>query len=540
MAALLTCNGLALGQAPEIMISGQPPVEFGQPSVEYGQPSVEYGQPASRGLFGNRVMQAQATTVTPLPMPAAGAAPAGQPAPLVTTMVPTAGDFTTGPVTLDTRAAAWLDASQNTRSWINGEFILWRIGDAALPSLGVQLSGFVIPVATKDITTTVTGTSVTQDSVISLTQVPATITVDASLPDGNDIDFKDQPGFLIRAGHWFDAEQCLGVDINFFWMWRRSVDLNAINSVDLTVGSGVFPNLTNITAPPAESQSPGSITNAQGEEVQISVNLSSELHVAASNRVWGFDANLISRTVYFGPLTIDFLGGIRFMEIDQELIRNQLISLNPTGGQFDPNTGAAPVIGDTGTANIFPGGDPALQPLTGNATVGTVDADGNIIYASQSILLGDRIRATNRFYGVQLGTAFDWDIGYGLFMNGFGKVAIGDMHQTFRLQSTATGFLVNAFDNNTTRESDRICFMPEFNLNLGYAFSPGARIYAGWNIIHISSIASVNSPVLAASTTNTLTVNDNSASATATGFGFKFDNHKTNLQGLNVGAELRW
>ena len=533
MAALLACNSLALGQAPEIVISGQPPLE--------------YGQPASRGLLGNRnsgVVQTQATTVTPLPMPAAGAAPVVQPAPLVTTVTPTVGDVTGGPVTLDTRAAPWLDASQSNRSWINGEFILWRMGQATLPSLGVQLPPVDIFVFSKDITTTTTGAAVTQTSNVFITPVSATVTVDAALPGGNDIDFKDQPGFLIRAGHWLDAEQNLGVDINFFCMWRRTIDLNAVNNVTLTTGSGVFQNNINITAPPADSQSPGSITTVQGPEVNVSINVESVLHASASNRIWGFDANLISRTVYFGPLTLDFLGGLRFMEIEQTLVRDQLITLNPITGQSDPNDTTPPTTGTGGPINLLT--TPGLSFLTGNATIGTLvpvagpPAATTIAYGPQSIRLGDNITATSRFYGVQLGTAFDWDIGYGLFVNGFGKVAIGDMHQEFKLHTTATGFLINPIDDNTTRETDRICFIPEFNLNLGYAFTPGMRVYAGWNIIHISSIAQVNSPVVVATQTSSLSVAEDTVSGSAQSFGFKFNNNKTNLQGLNVGAELRW
>jgi len=43
----------------------------------------------------------------------------------------------------------------------------------------------------------------------------------------------------------------------------------------------------------------------------------------------------------------------------------------------------------------------------------------------------DYIDAHNRFYGAQIGATMDWRLGYGIDIFGFGKMAVGDMHENF-------------------------------------------------------------------------------------------------------------
>jgi hypothetical protein len=109
--------------------------------------------------------------------------------------------------------------------------------------------------------------------------------------------------------------------------------------------------------------------------------------------------------------------------------------------------------------------------------------------------VAETFRTTNRFYGGQVGLAYEGNVG-AAFVNLLGKFAVGQTHQTLINSAVtqltdASGILTN-FPNqgvfvqpsNVGRFSRwQTSFVPEFSFMLGYEFNKNLRLAAGYNLI---------------------------------------------------------
>ncbi len=115
------------------------------------------------------------------------------------------------------------------------------------------------------------------------------------------------------------------------------------------------------------------------------------------------------------------------------------------------------------------------------------------------IAVVDKFGTRNNFYGGQIGVRGEtWRGAW--FVNATGKVALGDMHQEVRVNGYTTftpaglpsvtqpGGLLALPTNIGNRSRDRFAAIPEVGFNVGRQVTDNLRIYAGYNVLYISSV----------------------------------------------------
>jgi len=179
----------------------------------------------------------------------------------------------------------------------------------------------------------------------------------------------------------------------------------------------------------------------------------------------------------------------------------------------------------------------------------------------------DLIDTHNRFYGAQFGMSYDWKVAGKVFVNGFAKVALGDMRETFSLRgftqqlipdgarpnnpSVATfpgGQFVGALDNNTERHFDRICVIPEVNFNVGYELTQNIRAHVGYNWLYISALARPVEQLTVAQSSTAVSIGQNTGSVlggspqniSVFSPSFKVHNDQAWIYGINMGIDIRY
>ncbi|MGI8982817.1 MAG: BBP7 family outer membrane beta-barrel protein [Pirellulaceae bacterium] len=111
----------------------------------------------------------------------------------------------------------------------------------------------------------------------------------------------------------------------------------------------------------------------------------------------------------------------------------------------------------------------------------------------------DNFRTSNEFHGGTLGVVIEnrydaWQLDL------LAKVAIGGMHQTVNVSGsttvtepglgpfTASGGLLAQGTNSGTRTRDRLAFIPEVNLNLGYRVNDQLSLTMGYSFLYLSDV----------------------------------------------------
>jgi hypothetical protein len=535
LAALLAGGGLAIGQAPETFVV-----------PAHVAPAAP--QKAPRGLL----RPASHTTVMQQPAPALQPVPG----PVVQPATISALDVTTAPLVPDVCDAPIYE-SQMYRCWAKAEYILWRFGSVLLPSFQSDVASGNIVVFSRSLTIdSLLGPTSTIDRAFN---IPVSVTVDMGLPGGQNADLRDQPGCRVTAGWWVDSAQEWGWEASFFWLANVDVGFtNGVNLIGQTVQleSQFDQTLTTVTT------SPGGDTNSETitSPLFVAADVNTQLVGRASNQVWGVEASARRRLAYFGPASFDLIGGVRFIEIKQEASVLETIVLSPTAGagqgvvDFDPVTGQP--VGIVG--------QPADQLFLSTATLlGTV-----------STVLFDSISVKNDYYLAQIGGSFEWDISERFFVAGVGKLGFGGVRQTASLVGLRTqtftpnpaqaaageplppgfnniggsgtaaavtgGLLVAPQDNGVERTVDRIAFVPEANISMGWRCSPGLSFMVGYNVIHFSNVAKVGNITTDAPVSTTVNFGEQRVTQQVVQPGFRFGGQKSNLQGISLAAELRY
>ncbi len=137
-----------------------------------------------------------------------------------------------------------------------------------------------------------------------------------------------------------------------------------------------------------------------------------------------------------------------------------------------------------------------LQPLT---------AGSGLTFEGVGIPLGDVLtdvdsfRTTNHFYGVQLGGSLGWE-GRWLFVNAFGKVALGATDEEVDINGSTTlfdltagaqsaGGGVLALPTNIGLHSRTVIgFVPEGGLNVGVKVLPSLNLTAGYSFLYWNAV----------------------------------------------------
>ena len=144
-------------------------------------------------------------------------------------------------------------------------------------------------------------------------------------------------------------------------------------------------------------------------------------------------------------------------------------------------------------------------------------------------------------------------MGHGLFLAGWAKLAVGDMHEDIDLHgfttalnsagapvTSAGGNLVGPADNNTHRTFDRIAAIPEMVMNIGYQPSAWCRFYAGYTFLYVSTVARPGDQTVFVPTTANVTIGQTTQTGNILAPTFRVQDTSFWAQGLNLGIEFRY
>jgi hypothetical protein len=268
----------------------------------------------------------------------------------------------------------------------------------------------------------------------------------AVLFGGDKPDTEDFMGARFGGGFWLDPCHTLALEGNFFFLASRSN--NFVN------GSTGLPILAR---PFFDSRG---FENAQ--LVAFPNMVQGTVAVASSSSLWGAEANVRwhgwDGCAFCGTnYRIDLLGGLRYLELEERLAITEALFVPP----------GATARGAAGPAGIF---------------------------------VFDRFKTRNQFYGAQVGAEAELKHGC-WFLDVTAKIGLGNVHQradingstTFTAvgvsSSTAAGGLLAQPTNIGAYSHDRLAFLPEFGLKLGYQITDHLRVYLGYNFLYLNNVA---------------------------------------------------
>jgi Putative beta barrel porin-7 (BBP7) len=261
------------------------------------------------------------------------------------------------------------------------------------------------------------------------------------------LNYGAEGGIRFFAGGWFNSAHTIGLDGSIFFLGQASSSFGAFdrsgagNTVinEPVVGA---PFITQVSAPGVESGG-------------VNVNVTS--------RFGGGDINGLFNIYRCNGLTVNLLGGFRYLELDETLT----IAAN---------------------SNLF------------TTTIFT-DGLGNTLLTAppgSSIQVIDQFGTKNQFYGGQIGGQVQYDVDR-WFVSATGKLGIGSTTESVNINGTTFVQPVNgsptvlAGGNYATLQSghysqNKFAVAPELGLNFGYQFTPFIRGMVGYNFIYLSSV----------------------------------------------------
>ncbi|GIW79779.1 MAG: hypothetical protein KatS3mg105_1586 [Gemmatales bacterium] len=344
------------------------------------------------------------------------------------------------------------------------EYLLWRISNSQLPN--VQLT---VPFP-------LTGVDQFQSQI--------------TLPAG-DVDHGGRSGGRFTLGRRLLSYD-LNVEGTFFQFERRgdAFFLNQLDNIPLQVT--IQQNITE------QVVSGGTVITTQTQE-PLEVTIPATISVQANGTIgpvhfYGAELNLTRERFIFGGVTFDLLGGFRFVNLDEDFRLTEVITLRTADPTTVVNNGLVQPSGTNGLA--IP---QVPRPVTNLQTLFTTTSQNSI-------------QTRNRFYGGQVGTAFEWVLGPRLFVNGFGKIAAGGIVQSIQLvnfttiNSAASG---QAFTNGGALTPiagalqtgrTRYALVPEFNVNVGVQLTSNIKVSVGYNFLYITTVARPGNQIVFAPT----------------------------------------
>jgi hypothetical protein len=311
------------------------------------------------------------------------------------------------------------------------------------------------------------------------------------LAGGDDLSYNPISGFRVGAGFFADADRRYGFEA------VGTVLEHKANVTDLSSGTNIptlgrpFIDSTNVRT--FNSQVVANLNFAQGRAV-----------VGTTNQTFWIDGTGIINLYRSEPgckcaLSLDFLAGYRYLELDETLDINTSSRLNQVG-TITPVFAVGPfgVLTQVGTT-VTP-----VQVPFGGTTIST----------PATVLVQDSFHVSNRFNGGVVGIR--GEARYGMFTYGTTmKFAFGNMNERLEIQgfsgysdlskpnpttggintgSAYGGLYANA--SNIGRYShDEFAFIPEININLGLNVTRGLTAYVGYNFMYINNIARPGSQI---------------------------------------------
>jgi hypothetical protein len=406
----------------------------------------------------------------------------------------------------------------------SAEYILWRLKDTPLPESFVTL-----PVTT-------TGINQFNSSV--------------NISNGS-INYGGRSGARFTLGYWIDPATC-GIENTGFWVEKRNNEVLNTQQVNQTL------NLTIIQNVVITSSTPGGLVFTP-QQIPVTVSLPAVINVTASGSVipssfWGDEMNVRSTKCYFGGLSVDFLAGFRYINLSEGVQLGQTTTLQiaqPNGlftaGLLTPN--------GTGGFTNLPTIPPPIAGVTTILAVNTVN----------------QMMTHNNFFGANFGTSWDWAITDRIHFEGYGKIGVGAMVESFTYTggsavttAAVAGFVPGATIPNLSffnYGKTQYAVTPELNLKLGYQLSRCLRATIGYNFLYLSSVMrpgeqisfnpfNVNNTASATTTTTTTTPTGSATNLNVAGSNISVPSSQQPIfaptssdfwaQGLTIGLEVKY
>lgn len=262
----------------------------------------------------------------------------------------------------------------------------------------------------------------------------------------NSSEYDAASGVKIAVGGWY-GDTRLGFEANGLFIGRVN-DTDVLNGGNLVVARPFFDPVTRAENARIIS-SPGAFAGA--------------ISVDSTARAWGLEAMPFFRLQEGERMTIDLLTGFRYFGHEEDLT----------------------IIDRT---RILPGGVSAFN--------------GFGVAAPADLVVRDAFGARTNFYGGGIGTRMSYGRGGPFFLDLTGKVAIGGVRQIVQVDGTTTvsngafispttvqgGFLASG--NRLGRRSEgRFAVLPEGDLKIGWQVSQSINLFAGYQVIYLSSAA---------------------------------------------------
>ncbi len=250
-------------------------------------------------------------------------------------------------------------------------------------------------------------------------------------------------GARVQFGFWFTPSSMWGMDASAFMLGRRTVHAEAASN------AAGFPVLARPFFQPAFDDV---VAGEAAELISFPGLLAGQFSYDSATRLWGVDANF-RRKLFCGPRWwLDGFFGYRFLQLSDTIdIRENILNL-----QFAP---------------------------------GDVLAFG----------VHDHFATRNTFNGGQIGLEGEVRLWRRWFLAGNFKVAVGNVTQTLNIQGQTAfitpgeptlignGGLLALASNIGRHESNQFAVVPEFGIKLGFDITDHLRIYAGYNILCLTS-----------------------------------------------------
>jgi hypothetical protein len=270
--------------------------------------------------------------------------------------------------------------------------------------------------------------------------VPA-MTNTVPLTGDHGLDYGSIPGGRFSLG-MSNTPGTFGIEGTLVYLGQTGVNFNTASGADgsptitrpITVGSGGTRNAFSVSSPGIAS---------------------GNFSVDSSTMFWDGEFNLLGHICGGECLSIDMIGGFRYVDLEEDLKQFQHTTFLGTG---------------------------LLSPVGG---------------LQGSFSMSDVYRTRNQFFGAQLGSQMELRWGR-LYTNLLGKVAMGSMHQVVEARGE-TGITtpfgsasipggLYASSTSGRRTFDEFAVIPELNFNVGVQLTPAVRLFAGYTFLYLSDV----------------------------------------------------
>ena len=347
--------------------------------------------------------------------------------------------------------------------WASAEYLLWTVKNGNTPPLvTLNPNGAALPVIG------VFGTQVVSGGT-------------------QDYDIRSGGKFTVGFGLPFLGVD-FGLETTYFFLGDRMHQAAFASSGTPSLGRPF------IDVGPEVSGFPG---NQNAELVALQGVLSGNVTVKTTSSMWGLEENL-RQSICCGPnYKVDFLGGFRYLQLDESLQISENLTVN--------------------------------QPAGGSSTFGVVD----------------RFHTRNDFYGGSAGIDGEWYLRR-WFVGGTFKLGIGDTHEVINIDGSTTtstgstrgGLLTQVGSNIGRYTHDRFAVLPEAGVKIGYSFTNHWRAFVGYDVIYLSNVVRPGDQVDINVNPTLLPGNGPVRGPLMPAFQVRTTDFWA--QGVNFGMELRW